>query len=106
MTGSAQSGEDSSGERPRVSLRSTRAALRNSIRPDHLEHVFRLDLEIVAAAAGADDRMSQPGLVDAVPDKGLVDVHGDDLAQRQPSLRLVAIGPLQLDDLRQLAFER
>ena len=29
------------------------------IRPDHLEHVFRLDLEIVAAAAGADDRLGQ-----------------------------------------------
>src|SRR6187399_2900394 len=77
-----------------------------SIRPDHLEHVFRLDLEIVAAAAGTDDRAGQPGLVDAILDEGLVDVHGDDLAQRQPGLRFVASGTLQLDDLRYLAFER
>ena len=49
--------------------------------------------------------MSQPGLIDAVLDEGLVDVHGDDFTQRQPSLRLVTIGTLQLDDLRHLAFE-
>ena len=49
--------------------------------------------------------MGQAGLVDAVLDEGLVDVHGDDFAQRQPGLRLVAIGTLQLDDLRHLAFE-
>src|SRR5882724_4231945 len=75
------------------------------IRPDHLEHVFGLDLKIVAAAAGADDRAGQPGLVDAVLDHGLVDVNGDDLTERQPGVRLVAVGALQLDDLRQLAFE-
>src|SRR6478609_9335786 len=54
-----------------------------SIRADHLEHVFRLDLEIVAAAAGTDDRVGEPGLVNAILDEGLIDVHGDDLAQRQ-----------------------
>ena len=62
---------------------------RRSIRADHLEHVFRLDLEIVAAATGPDDRAGQPGLVDAILDEGLVDVHGDNFAQRQPGLRLV-----------------
>ena len=49
--------------------------------------------------------MSEPGLVDAVLDEGLVDVHGDDLAQRQPGLRLFAIGALELDDLRQLRLD-
>src|SRR6266702_6470588 len=81
------------------------AEQRESIRPYHLEHVFRLDLEIVAPAAGADDRAGQSSLVDAILDHGLVDMHGDDFAERQPGRRLLAIGALQLDDLRQLAFE-
>src|SRR4051812_35614447 len=46
---------------------------KSSIRPDHLEHVFRLDLEIVAAPSRTHDRAGQSGLVDAVPDHGLVD---------------------------------
>ena len=45
-----------------------------SIRADHLEHVFVLDLEIIALAAGAHDRVGQRGLVDAVLDEGLVDM--------------------------------
>src|SRR4029077_6197325 len=63
---------------------------RSSIRPDHLEHVFRLDLDIVAASSRTHDRAGQSGLVDAVPDHGLVDVDGDDLAECQPGLRLLA----------------
>src|SRR5258708_4380209 len=77
-----------------------------SIRPDHLEHRLRTNLEIIAFAAGADDRAGKPGLVDAVPDHGLVDMDGDDLTQGQPGRRLLAIGALQLNDLRQLALER
>src|ERR1700731_1542513 len=75
------------------------------IRPRHLEQGFGADFEIVALAAGADDRVRQRGLVDTVLDEGLVDVDGDDLAERKPGLRLAAVGALQLNDLRQLAFE-
>src|SRR5437763_774615 len=77
-----------------------------SIRPDHLEHVFVLDLEIIALAAGADDRAGEPGPVDAVTDHRLVDMNGDHFAERQPGLRLFAVGALQMDDLRQPALER
>src|SRR5580704_14206292 len=76
------------------------------VRPDHLEHIFRPDLEIIAPAAGAHDGTRQCGLVDAVLDEGLVDMDGDHLAQREPGLRLLAVGALQLDDLRQFAFKR
>src|SRR5215468_5256934 len=79
---------------------------KRSIGPDHFEHVFRLDLKIVAAAASADDRFGPCGLVDAILDHGLVDVDGDDLAEGHPGLRLLAISALELDDLGQLAFER
>src|SRR5271154_1466893 len=89
----------------RIALRSIRATIK-SIRPHHFEHVFRPDLEIVALAPGTHDRVRQPGLVDAIPDHGLVDMDGHDLAQREPGLRLLAVGALQLNDLRQLAFER
>src|ERR1700730_4575971 len=89
---------------PRFRTTTPRATL--SIRPRHLEHGFGPDLKIVAAAAGADDGTRQRGLVDAVLDEGLVDVDRDDLAERKPGLRLLAVGALQLDDLRQLAFER
>src|SRR5690349_3428949 len=84
---------------------SLRRKTSGSVRPDHLEHVFRLDLEIVALAAGADDRTGEPGLVDAILDEGLVDVHGDDLAEGHPGLRFLAVGALQLEDLRHLALE-
>src|SRR4051812_31473835 len=77
-----------------------------SIRPDHLEHGFRCDLEIVATAAGAGDRARQRGLVDPVVDETLVDMDGDHFAERNPSLRLLAVGALQLDDLGHLALER
>ncbi len=56
---------------------------------------FRLDLEIVAATAGADDRVGGGGPVDAVLDEGLVDMDGDDLAERQPGLGLLAVGALE-----------
>src|SRR3954470_15425307 len=75
------------------------------IRADHLEHVFRLDLKVVASPAGADDRTGEPGLVDPAFDHRLLDMDGDDFAARQPGLPLFTIGALQLDDLRQLAFE-
>src|SRR5438445_5782421 len=75
-----------------LALRSDREA--ESIRPDHLEHVFLLDLEIIAFPPRAHDRAGQSGLVDAVPDHGLVDVNGDDFAERQPGLCLFAIGAL------------
>src|SRR3954470_9511802 len=76
-----------------------------SVRPDHLEHVFRLDLEIITAAAGPDDRAGGGGLVDAVLDHSLVDVNGDDLAERQPGVGLLAVGALQSDDIGHLALE-
>src|SRR5712691_4042232 len=77
-----------------------------SIRPYHLEHGVRPDFEIVPLAAGAHNGPRQRGLVDAVLDEGLVDVDGNDLAEGEPGLRLLAIGTLQLNDLRQFAFER
>src|SRR5690349_17673875 len=95
-------------ERTRITLRSIRATGPDPaglIRPDHLEHVFRLDLEIIAAAAGADDRAGGGGLVDAVLDHGLVDMDGDDLAQRQPGVGLLAVGALEADDVGYLALE-
>src|SRR5580698_10741076 len=78
----------------------------NSVRPDHLEHVYVLDLEIIAPAAGAHDRVGQGRDVDAVLDHGLVDIDRDHLAERQPALHLLAVGTLQLDDLGHLALER
>src|SRR5258708_15711278 len=78
----------------------------DSIRPHHLEHGIRPDLEIIALAAGAHDGVRQRGLVDTILDEGLVDVHGNDLAEGEPGLRLLAVGALQLNDLRQPAFER
>src|SRR5258708_34795873 len=77
-----------------------------SIRPGHLEHGVRPYLKLAARAPGAHDRARQRGLVDAVLDKSLVDMDGDDLAEGKPGLRLLAIGALQLNDLRQFAFER
>src|SRR5258708_3985875 len=74
--------------------------------PPHLEPGLRPDFKKVAPAAGADDRARQRGLIAAVLDHGLVDVDGDDLAEGEPGLHLLAIGALQLDDLRHLAFER
>ena len=68
-----------------------------SVRPDHLEHGLRTNFKIIAPAAGAHDRAGEPGLVDAVPDHGLVDVDGDDFAEREPGLRLLAVSALQLD---------
>ena len=50
--------------------------------------------------------MGLAGLVDTVLNHRPVDMDGDDFAERQPGLRLVAVGALQLDDLRQPAFER
>ena len=51
------------------------------------------DLEIIAPAAGAHDRVGQRGLIDAVLDHGLVDVDGDDLAERQPGLTFLPSAP-------------
>src|SRR5690349_8765658 len=73
--------------------------------PHHLENVFGLDLEIIAAATGADDRAGGGGLVDPVLDHGLVDVDRDDLTQRQPGVGLLAVGALEPDDVGHLAFE-
>src|SRR5215470_12090922 len=70
-----------------IKIWNERSSLRRSIRPFHLEHVFRLDLEIVTAAAGADDRLGPGGLVDAVLDHGLVDMDGDDFTEGDPGLR-------------------
>src|ERR1041385_985847 len=82
------------------------ALLSQSIRPRHLEHGVGIDDEIIASSPGADDRACQRGLVDAVLDEALVDVNRDHLAERQPGLRLPAVGALQLDDLGHLALER
>jgi hypothetical protein len=38
--------------------------------------------------------VGERGLIDAVFDHGLVDVNGNDLAERQPGLGLAAIGAL------------
>src|SRR5690349_16017252 len=83
---SAEPGPTTTANGPRISgaPRRKRGALRcvrgtkgsGSVRPDHFEHVFRLDLEIVAAPPGAHDRAGQAGLVDAVLDHRLVDVDG------------------------------
>src|SRR3954471_21742238 len=75
------------------------------IRPHHLEHVFRLDLEIITAAAGADNRAGGGGLVAAVLDHGLVDVNGDDLAEGHPGVDLLAVAALESDDIGHLALE-
>src|SRR4051795_5116494 len=87
----------------RSAIRAMRAT--RSVRPDHLEHVFRLDLEIIPAAAGPDDRAGGGGLVDAILDHGLVDVNGNDLAERQPGIGFLAVGALEPDDVGHLAFE-
>src|SRR5215475_9998400 len=76
-----------------------------SVRPDHFEHGFGRHLEIVAAPASACDRMCERGLIDPVLDKGLVDVDGNDFAERQPGLGVSAVRALELDDLRKPAFE-
>src|ERR1700736_6190236 len=76
-----------------------------SIRSRHLEHGILPDFEIITPAPRTHDRPGQRGLIDAVPDHGLVDVDGDDLAEREPGLRLPAVGALKLDDLRHLAFK-
>src|SRR5262249_53449154 len=95
-----------SGPAPNGASRNDEVERPKLIRPDHLEHGFGANFEIIALAAGADDRAGQPGLVDALPDHGLVDMDGNDLTQRQPGLRLFAVGTLELDDLCHLAFER
>src|ERR1700761_4047169 len=88
-------------------LRSIRGTLplslttKRSVRPDHLEHRFGADFEIVAATAGADDGAGHRGLVDAVVDQRFGDMDGADFAQGQPAIDLLAAGVLQLDDLRQ-----
>ena len=46
------------------------------------------------------------GLVDTVLDQRLVDVNGNHLAQCQPGFSFLAIGAFELNDFRQLAFER
>jgi hypothetical protein len=65
-----------------------------SIRPCHLEHGVGANFKIIALAAGAHDRACQRGLVHAVLDQGLVDVHGDDFAEGEPGLHLPAVGAL------------
>src|SRR5262249_42469826 len=62
--------------------RGRRSTVPTSIRPDHLEHGIGPNFKIVTPAPCAHDRAGEPGLVDAVPDHGLVDVDGDDFAER------------------------
>src|ERR1700694_5905911 len=76
-----------------------------SIRPRHLEHGILPDFEIVTPAPRTPDRPGQRGLINAVLDHGLSDVDGDDLAEGEPGLRLSAVGAMQLNDLRHLAFK-
>jgi len=49
------------------------------IRPRHLEHGVLADFEVIAPAARTHDGAGERGLIDAVPDHRLVDMHGDDL---------------------------
>src|SRR5437762_1602623 len=76
-----------------------------SIWPAHLEHGVGPNYKVVAAAPCPHDRLCQRSLVDAVLDESLVDVDRDHLAQGEPALHFRAVGGLQLNDLRQLAFE-
>lgn len=63
------------------------AAAFRSIRPLHVKQGFGANFEVVAPASRTHDRMRKGDLVDDVLDDGLVDVRGQNLAWRQPSLR-------------------
>ena len=70
----------------------------------HLEHVLRLDLEVISTTAGAQYGTRKCSVVDTVLDQGLVDVYCDDLAEHEPSFDLLTARIRQLRDLGDLAF--
>lgn len=72
----------------------------------HLEQLLGADREVIGRATTTQDVAGGGGVIDAVLERTLRDVHADDFTQDQPGRDRVAIGALQLDDLRDLAFER
>jgi hypothetical protein len=63
--------------------------MRGSLRPDHFEH--RADVGVVAAIAGAHDRLRGGGVEEAVLQEFAADMHADHLPERQPVVHRLAV---------------
>ncbi len=72
----------------------------------HFEHSVLGYFDVIPAPSSSKDRISERSLINAVFDKGFVDVNRDDLAENKPSLDRLALPVLELDDLGNLAFHR
>src|SRR5271165_5975431 len=70
----------------------------------HFEHSVLRHLDVIPAPSSPKDRIGKRRLVNTLLDKGFVDVNRDDLAENKPSLDLLTLPVLELDDLGNLAF--
>src|SRR6266481_2792737 len=72
----------------------------------HLEHSVLRDLEIIAAAPGAQNRICERCLIDTILDQRHINVDGDNFTKNKPSLYFLAPPALELNDFRYLALHR
>ena len=70
----------------------------------HFEHSILGYFDVVSTPTRPKNRIGECSLIDAILDKGFIDVDRNDFTKDEPTLHRFALPVLELDDLGNLAF--